>query len=213
MTQLTQHEKADLDHYITGIPESGCIDTLEAMVDILNSIFPSYPWDDGVERTAERFLNYLREYSPTKPTLAEETPPFNTTTFKLQGAGDQLVMCGPITMSSICKHHLLPFTGHVWVGYISNDNFVGLSKIPRIVKWAATRPQTQELLTTDIVKYLKHTLKPMGVMVMIKSVHTCMSCRGVRETDAEMVTSLPSGVFLSDAGARNEFLNLVTANK
>jgi GTP cyclohydrolase I len=180
------------------------------MVDILNEIFPKFNWDDGVEETARRFIGYLKEYKPKAPKFADEKPDFNITTFHLDGAGDQMVMCGPIQFSSICKHHLLPFVGHVWAAYTSNDSYyVGLSKLPRIIKWAATRPQTQELLTSDIVRTINKTLKPKGAMVVIKATHTCMSCRGIRETDAQMTTSLPSGIFLSLGAAREEFLALM----
>lgn len=206
---MDKRTAASLDHYLTTPPEDGQgDDTLGAMVDILNSIFPGMLWDDTVEDTAARFIKYLREYSPRKPKFEDEKPAFSVTTFDLE-ANNQMVMCGPIQFSSICKHHLLPFLGHVWVAYISNDHFVGLSKLPRIVKWVAQRPQTQEVMTSEILKFVKSELKPRGTMVVVRSTHTCMSCRGVRETDARMTTSLPGGDFLTNPAARMEFLEFM----
>jgi GTP cyclohydrolase I len=39
--------------------------------------------------------------------------------------------------------------------------------------------------------------------------HTCMSIRGVQKSNAITTTSAFSGVFLSSARTRNEFLNLI----
>jgi len=175
---------------------------IASMVEVLNEVYPGFAWDDSVEKTAERFVRYLAEYMPMPI-------PFVPTTFKDEDATG-MIMVGPIVVSSICKHHLLPFYGHSWVGYIpSGGRIIGLSKIPRLVKWMATQPSTQELLTKRTAKWLDNTLEPKGVMVVIRSTHTCMSCRGVREADASMVTSLPIGVFAAVESARAEFLHFV----
>lgn len=192
-----------LDHYLTTPPDDGEEnELLDSMIFVLEQIYPGFKWDDGVGHTADRFIKYLQEYMPTQI-------PFNPTTFVDEDATG-MIMVGPIAISSLCKHHLLPFYGHAWVGYIpSGGRIIGLSKIPRLVKWVATQPSTQEILTKHVAKWLDAKLEPKGVMVVVRSTHTCMSCRGVRETDAAMVTSLPLGVFGAVESARAEFLHFV----
>ena len=170
------------------------------MKQVIDDIFPDFEWDDSAERTAERFVNYLKEYAPGPRQ-------FKLTTFPADI--NQLIMCGPIRFSSVCKHHLLPYTGTAWVGYIPNNLMIGASKMPRLVKWCATKPSTQEELTAEIASYLKHELSAMGVAVTMNAVHTCMACRGVREEDAHLITSEMRGVFLTSGEARHEYLTLM----
>jgi GTP cyclohydrolase I len=108
----------------------------------------------------------------------------------------------------VCEHHLLPFTGHAWVGYVPNGNgVVGLSKIPRLVEHFARRPQVQERLTGQITAALDEHIEPLGAACTIRAVHSCATMRGVR-TEAPMTTSSLTGVFLTEPEARAEFLGL-----
>ena len=89
----------------------------------------------------------------------------------------------PITVSEIefnstCEHHWLPFMGLVSVTYIPDETIIGLSKIPRVVKYFSKRPQLQERLTNDIGGYLVSILKPKYLKVEIVATHTCVMCRG-----------------------------------
>lgn len=122
---------------------------------------------------------------------------------------DEMVAVGPIEFVSLCEHHLLPFTGHAWVGYIPSDgNVVGLSKIPRLVEHYAHRPQVQERLTTQIADALEEHLKPIGTGCVISASHSCMALRGVRKNGSAMVTSVLRGAMKNDPAARAEFLAL-----
>jgi len=177
--------------------------SVELMVTILEREFPEFKWDDSVRRTAERFLAYLQEYS----TAAIFQPPFEFTVFPT--TVNQMIMCGPISFSSICKHHLLPYVGLAWVAYLPNRLQVGASKMPRIVQWCATKPTTQEELTAEIATYMKNKLEAQGVAVIMKAKHTCMACRGVREREANLITSEMRGAFLSNESAKLEFLHFV----
>lgn len=103
----------------------------------------------------------------------------------------------PITLRSIpfwstCEHHFLPFGGKVKVTYIPNDYIIGLSKIPRVVRYFSKRPQLQERLTEDIATYLISLLDPIYLKVTVKAKHGCVMCRGI-ESDCETKTHYEYG--------------------
>lgn len=121
----------------------------------------------------------------------------------------QMVLVKDIELYSMCEHHMLPFIGKCHVAYIPNGKITGLSKIARIVETYARRLQVQERLTVQIRDCMVDALKPLGVAVVIEAMHTCMSLRGVQKSNAITTTSAFSGIFLSSARTRNEFLNLI----
>ena len=98
------------------------------------------------------------------------------------------ITVGGIDFSSTCEHHWLPFMGTVTVSYVPNHSIIGLSKIPRVVKYFSQRPQLQERLTNDIGKYLVDLLQPKSLTVVVNATHTCVMCRGA-ESNCETTTS------------------------
>ena len=121
----------------------------------------------------------------------------------------QMVLVRDIELYSMCEHHMLPFIGKAHVAYIPNGKITGLSKIARIVDTYARRLQVQERLTVQIRDCIQESLNPIGVAVVIEATHTGMQIRGVEKSNAITTTSAFSGIFLSDARTRNEFLNLI----
>lgn len=108
------------------------------------------------------------------------------TTFPLEGVPSP-VSVRDIPFSSVCEHHWMPFIGKVSVSYIPNENIIGLSKIPRVVKYFSKMPQLQERLTNDIGKYLVRILSPRYLKVEVNAMHTCVLCRGA-ESEASTST-------------------------
>jgi GTP cyclohydrolase I len=121
---------------------------------------------------------------------------------------DQMVILKDIDFTSLCEHHLLPFTGTATIAYIPNDKVVGLSKMARLTHCFGKRLQLQERMTTQIAQALMEHLKPKGVGVIVKAQHQCMACRGVRVSGATMVTSALLGEMRDDLAVRTEFLRL-----
>ena len=121
----------------------------------------------------------------------------------------QMVIVKDIELYSMCEHHMCPFIGKAHVAYIPNGKITGLSKIARVVETYARRLQVQERLTVQIRNCIEESLHPLGVAVVIEAQHTCMSMRGVQKSNAVTTTSAFSGIFLSSARTRNEFLNLI----
>ena len=113
-----------------------------------------------------------------------------------------------IPFASLCEHHVLPFTGTAAIAYIPKGSVVGLSKLPRLVRAYSRRLQMQERLGKQIADALWDAVDPLGVMVVLRGHHTCMSTRGVEST-GEMVTSYVLGCFKVEPEARAEALALM----
>jgi len=122
---------------------------------------------------------------------------------------DEMVVVKDIAFYSLCEHHMLPFFGHVQVGYLPKGKVVGLSKIPRLVEVYAHRLQLQEQMTKAIAEALNGTLEPRGVGVVVEARHLCMEMRGVETPGGRMITSCMLGTFRRDPRTRAEFLDLV----
>ncbi|MDP6634943.1 MAG: GTP cyclohydrolase I FolE [Phycisphaerae bacterium] len=123
---------------------------------------------------------------------------------------DEMVVLRDIPFYSVCEHHLLPFMGKAHVAYLPDGKVVGISKLARVVDTFAHRPQVQERLTCQIADALMDQLNARGVGVIIEATHTCMTIRGVKKPNAEMVTSVMRGLFKSNLATRTEAMKLLT---
>ena len=133
---------------------------------------------------------------------------FTLTTFPNDEEYDELVIARHIPFTSLCEHHMLPFTGVAAVGYLPGVRILGLSKLARVVELFARRPQVQERLTTQVARWLDDHLHPKGVGVVIEAEHSCMTLRGVAARGATTVTSALLGTLRNDPRSRCEFLTL-----
>jgi len=133
---------------------------------------------------------------------------FNLTTFPNDEGYDELVLARGIAFTSICEHHLLPFTGVAAVGYLPDHRIIGLSKLARVVELFARRPQVQERMTKQIAGWLDTHLRPRGVGVVVHAEHSCMTLRGVQARGSSTVTSTLLGTLRTDPRSRAEFLAL-----
>ena len=87
---------------------------------------------------------------------------------------------GPIYFFSLCEHHCLPFYGVVYVGYISHEHIIGISKLTRLVHLFSSRFAVQERIGQQIADTLNQLLLPHGVAVYIEAHHLCVEMRGVK---------------------------------
>jgi GTP cyclohydrolase I len=113
---------------------------------------------------------------------------------------------------SHCEHHMVPFFGQYWFGYIPdpNGNIIGLSKVARLVDFHAARLQIQERLVHDIVEDIwnilsKEAVRPIGMGLIMKGEHLCKTMRGVKKK-GEMTTTKLKGAFFDNQSVKNEFL-------
>jgi len=164
------------------------------------------PAREGLLETPKRFLKAWREYTRGY----HEKPEDVLKSFE-DGAErvDEMVIVRDIPVYSLCEHHLAPFFGKAYVGYIPDQRILGLSKISRLVEVFARRLQVQERLTNQIADALDTHLQPLGVAVVIECRHMCMESRGVRHTGTATVTSALRGIIKKDPDSRREFLSLI----
>ena len=120
-----------------------------------------------------------------------------------------VVVVRDIRFSSICVHHLLPFSGTAHVAYLPAARLAGLSKIGRVVDAHARRLQIQERLTAEIVGTIQRGLEPRGVLAVLDAEHACMTLRGARKEGSRVVTVSASGIYETDDPARREALDLL----
>lgn len=130
------------------------------------------------------------------------------TTFETNGY-DEMVVVRNIDFTSLCEHHVLPFTGKAHVAYIPAERIVGLSKIARVVEAFSHRLQVQERLTGEIADVIDLHLKPAGVAVVLEATHSCMALRGIKKSGSTMVTSALRGALKDKPEARAEALALL----
>jgi GTP cyclohydrolase I len=168
------------------------------------------PSRDGLVKTPERVVRALREM-----TQGYHLDPKEILGTAFEVPFDEMVVLRGVRFSSMCEHHMLPFIGTCDVGYIPQGTdsckVIGLSKLARVVDCFARRLQIQERMTHEIAQAVMEHADAKGVGVVVRAHHSCMGCRGVKQPDTEMVTSVMLGALLEDDKARSEFLELCKA--
>lgn len=122
---------------------------------------------------------------------------------------NEIIIEKDIPFYSVCEHHLLPFYGKAYIGYIPDGKVVGLSKLARTVETYARRPQIQEQLTAQIADDIMEYLNPKGVIVLMEAEHMCMTMRGVQKPGTLTTTFLCRGIFENNHEMRNTFFQLI----
>ena len=119
---------------------------------------------------------------------------------------EEMVKIDQISVISTCEHHFVTIDGYARVAYIPSGKIIGLSKINRIVRFFAQRPQVQERLTQQVLVALQTLLETEDVAVSIDATHYCVKARGVMDTNSHTQTTALGGAFKADASTRAEFL-------
>lgn len=179
------------------------LDVAERFEDVLDALLIDR--DHNTQGTAKRVARmYVRELFRGR----YEPMPCVTEFPNVKGL-DELYAVGPISVRSTCSHHFCAVEGHAWCGIIPGERIIGLSKFARVASWVLARPQIQEEAVVQLTDTLEHLTQPVGLGVVIRCKHHCMTMRGVNEHDTEMTTSVVRGRFRTDAQARAEFFALI----
>lgn len=134
---------------------------------------------DGLEAT------WQRRVPQTLETLTEgdrDAAKPRIELFRSDGS-DPVIKTG-IDLYSLCEHHLLPYHGVAHVAYVPDGEVVGLSKLPRYVRWQSRRLTMQESLTREIATGLHDEIGAEGVVVEVTATHLCEAMRGVEQRTA-----------------------------
>jgi len=119
---------------------------------------------------------------------------------------DEMVKVSDIDLTSTCEHHFITIDGLAQVAYIPESKILGLSKINRIVRFFAQRPQVQERLTQQILVAIQALVETENVAVTIKATHYCVKSRGVMDANSETTTTALGGIFKTNPQPSAEFL-------
>ena len=185
----------------TGVSESVALDAIKTLLRFIGDD----PDREGLRDTPKRVLKAYKEWGAGYG----QNPGSLLTVFE-DGAEkcDELVIVHNIPVVSKCEHHMADIMGIAHVGYIPMKKIVGLSKLARITDLFARRLQVQERLTNQIADAIEEHLDPVGVGVIIRAHHACMSSRGVKIHGSTTTTSAIRGAIKNDAVARAEFIQL-----
>jgi GTP cyclohydrolase I len=180
--------------------ERNVADVCERLLDAL-VIERDHNTRDTPRRMAKMFVRevFHGRYAPA-PALAD---------FPNAKQLDELYTLGPITIRSACSHHFVPIIGTAWVGVIPGETVIGISKFNRLTEWIMARPQIQEEAAVQLADALEAVIQPLGLAVLVRAQHMCMTWRGVRENATSMTTSVMRGAFRDNVAAREEFLAII----
>ena len=159
----------------------------------------------GTRDTPERFLRALFDSTSGYEGDAKLATAFPAEGTRFENGVLGQIIEGPIPFSALCEHHALPFLGVAHVGYVADEQIIGISKLTRLVRVFSRRFTVQERLGEQIADTLDALIDPLGVAVRLEAKHLCMRMRGVEE-DSNTVTTTWRGAF-SDVDLRREFLD------
>ncbi len=126
---------------------------------------------------------------------------------------DEMVLVRDISFTSMCEHHLLPFSGVAHVAYLPDGAVTGLSKLARVVEEVSRRPQVQERMTQTVAELIETRLECRGVAVVVEAEHSCMTIRGIRKPGSKTITSALRGEFKTNAASRAEVMSLINERR
>ena len=156
---------------------------------------------DTPNRLARMYHNELMIANTTEPPVLKTFP---------NDEFDEIILFDNIPYTSLCSHHFLPFQGRAWLLYIPDKELVGSSKSSRLISYFGGKPQLQEKLGMEVVNYFCKEIQPKGVMLVMRAIHGCMSCRGVKTgMQAGMTTSITRGSFRENHETRSEGMGLI----
>lgn len=176
-----------------------------AAENLLHALVIDTEKDHNTRETSKRIAKmFVREvfagrYEP-RPRMTE---------FPNATRADELYVVGPVDVRSACSHHFCPIEGKAWFGCVPGDALIGLSKFSRIARWIMARPQIQEEATMQLADELERVMKPRALAVVVTAKHSCMTWRGVQESESVMTTSVMRGLFRDAPASRAEVLALM----
>jgi len=111
---------------------------------------------------------------------------------------------------STCEHHMIPFFGNYYFGYIPDKKEIGASKIGRTIDHYAAKLQTAEKLSEEILDRIEDIIQPLGCILLMTGRHLCKEARGVKKHNSPFEVIEARGVLLNNsAGCKDEFIGRI----
>jgi len=152
-----------------------------------------------LENTPRRFLKFMDEYTSALKN--------DYTDFKAFPKDSNQMVVMECSFYSLCEHHLLPYFGKVFIGYLPKTEVLGVSKLIKLTQHLFKKPSIQERVTEEIATTLMKNLDTAGVAVIVKGLHLCVA---MRYREGLITTASMHGNFKHNPFAKEEFLSYVT---
>lgn len=216
MTSQQNYDDFTMDELLQLNKRNISADQMKKFEGYMAEIFTSFGMDINTPSTVDtprRFIEALYESTggyDGDPKLIKAFPR------ECRGEPDcrlSQVIEGPIHFHSLCEHHVFPFYGEAYLGYIADERILGISKLTRLVRLYTKRFAVQERIGYQIADTLEALLQPHGVAIFIRAKHMCVEMRGVREISPATRTTVFRGEYAKDPNLRSEFLNVCGLNK
>lgn len=173
---------------------------MEGLIKEILTFIGEDPNREGLRDTPKRVIKMYKEIFCGYTSL----PP-KITCFTRKGPGSIIIEKG--YFFSCCEHHMIPFFGNYYFGYIPKDLEMGASKIGRTVDHYSAKLQTAEELSRQIVKRINEVVKPQGVILIMTGRHLCKEMRGLKKHNSPFEVIEATGLFLeNNKGCKDEFL-------
>ena len=162
------------------------------------------PDREGLKDTPDRVARMYNEVFEGMNYTNEQIAQMFGKTFEdemdFESDSKDVVVVKDIQLFSYCEHHIaLMYDMTATVAYVPNGKVIGLSKIARIADMVSKRLQLQERIGSDIAQIMQMVTDSEDVGVLIQGCHSCMTARGIRQTNGKTTTTTLRGRFRTDA--------------
>lgn len=166
--------------------------------------------DDSLQHTPYRIARmYIKEiFSGLDYNNFPEISFFENKFQPTKGENANIILV-KVNFTSFCEHHFVPMRGYAYIAYVPHKKLIGLSKIPRIVRFFAKRPQVQERLAAQIADSLALLLETENIAISIIAEHYCVISRGIENEHSNTVTNILRGNFQTHESLRREFFESI----
>jgi GTP cyclohydrolase I len=195
----------NISEYISDVEKDQLInEATSAFEQVLDSLLIDRENDPNSKGTARRLAKmYFNEIMAGRYEPAPDATAFpNDSVDRYEG---MLVVRSELR--SMCSHHHQPVAGVAYIGIIAAEKLIGLSKYTRIAQWCARRGTLQEELCNDIAREISKATNSPNVAVYIQAVHGCCENRGIMAHSSLTQTTVLTGFFKNDPGAKKEFFD------
>lgn len=195
----------NISEYINkDVKDTLIVEATEAFKQVLDTLLIDHNTDPNSHGTARRLAKmYFNEIMAGRYDSPPDCTAFpNDSLDRYEG---MLVVRSELR--SMCSHHHQPVNGVAYIGIISANKLIGLSKYTRIAQWCARRGTLQEELCVVIANAIMSATDSKDVGVYIQATHGCCENRGIMAHSSLTQTTVLHGAFKSDPSVKKEFMD------